>query len=112
MTFLAEADVLLLVARPTLAQAEGVATRLEALRSIGPHLGVLLVGDRPYSATEFSAAVGADIAGVVDFDRRGAEAIVQAPGSLLSRRSLLTRSVSGVADGIRDRYFTNVGADW
>lgn len=75
-TLAAGADALLVVLRPTLDGVEHVRVRLDDLRAAGAAtLGAVLVGDRPYSATEVAISLGIPVVGVLPIDARGARAL-------------------------------------
>lgn len=103
---LAHADLVIVVARPTLLHAEAIAARTDALNGLGARVNVLLVGDRPYEPDEFTSALGISVVGVIEADRRGAEAMLSVPNSMFAKRSLLMRSARAVAAGIREEMFT------
>ncbi|MBW3556942.1 MAG: chromosome partitioning protein [Actinobacteria bacterium] len=66
--------LLALVLRPNVADVHHASTRLAAL-SPRCLVGVVVVGDRPYSADEVAAAVGAPLIGTVPADPRAAAAL-------------------------------------
>ena len=102
---LATADLLLLVLRPTLAEVVRATARLAALRrgdtaGAGPgQVGLLLVGDRPYSSGEVAAAAGATVLGSLPVDPRSADVLAGRSGSPrgLDRRPLLTAACRAAA---------------
>jgi hypothetical protein len=85
------ADLLVVVARPVVAEVHHLATRLVTLRPKA--LSLLLIGERPYSVTEVAATVGANPLASLPSDPRAALALAEgmslASGAL--RRSRLMR---------------------
>jgi hypothetical protein len=64
-------------------------------------VGVVLIGERPYSAAEVEAAVGLKVIGVLADDDRAAAMLNGEPGSASAlSRSSLVRSARGVARAI------------
>lgn len=94
------ADVIVLVARPTV---EGVAHLRARLATPvgGAPVGVVLIGERPYSASEVEAAIGVTVIGVLAHDERAAALLNGEPGraAVLSRSGLM-RSARSVASRI------------
>jgi hypothetical protein len=94
------ADVIVLVARPTV---EGVAHLRARLATPvgGAPVGVVLIGQRPYSASEVEAAIGASVIGVLAEDERAAALLNGEPGraAVLSRSGLM-RSARSVASTV------------
>lgn len=68
------ATVLALVLRPTVADVHHASTRLAALAP-ACLVGVVVVGERPYSPSEVAAAVGAPLIGTIPADARSAAAL-------------------------------------
>ena len=96
----AEADLLVVVVRPVVAEVHHLAARLSALRPKA--LSLLLIGDRPYSVAEVADAVGAEPLGTLPVDDRAAAALTvgQANGARILRRSRLLRDARAVAEGL------------
>jgi hypothetical protein len=69
---LAAADVLLVVARPTLEQLGQVEARADALRALAGDVRLLLVGQGPWPAREISAQLRLPVIDVLPEDRLGA----------------------------------------
>ena len=89
---LARADAVVLVARPT---ASDVVHLQAAVAALGQRadLSLVLVGERPYTAAEVSAAVGVPVAAVMPNDPRGAQSLTgQGSGRRGASRSLLSGS--------------------
>jgi hypothetical protein len=95
-----EADLLVVVARPVVAEVHHLAARLSGLRPKA--LSLLLIGDRPYSVAEVADAVGANALGVLPVDDRAAAALTigRSDGSRVLRRSRLLRDARAVAEGL------------
>jgi MinD-like ATPase involved in chromosome partitioning or flagellar assembly len=96
------ADLLVVVARPVVAEVHHLTTRLATLRPKA--LSLLLVGDRPYTVAEVAATVGASPLASLPADPRAALALAEgmpwASGAL--RRSRLLRSARAVATALVD----------
>ena len=84
---LAGCDLVVLVARPTLRQVRQLRTQLGTLREHLDHdgpqpgLGLLLVGDVPYSAGEVAAAVGLPVLAVLADDPAAARVLSDGDGA-------------------------------
>jgi hypothetical protein len=97
---LTAADLLVVVARPVVAEVHHLAARLSALRPKA--LSLLLIGDRPYSVAEVAEAVGASPLGTLPFDQRAATALTvgHTNGLRALRRSRLLRDARALAEGL------------
>jgi MinD-like ATPase involved in chromosome partitioning or flagellar assembly len=97
-----EADLLVMVARPVVAEVHHLAARLASLRPRA--LSLLLIGDRPYSVSDVAGAVGATPLGTLPVDSRAASVLtVGHPNALkVLRRSRLLRDARAVAEGLAD----------
>jgi hypothetical protein len=95
-----EANLLVVVVRPVVAEVHHLAARLSALRPKA--LSLLLMGDRPYSVAEVADAVGATPLGTVPVDDRAAAALTvgRSGGARILRRSRLLRDARAVAEGL------------
>jgi hypothetical protein len=93
-----EADLLVMVARPVVAEVHHLSTRLDTLSP--RNLSLLLVGDRPYSVEEVGEAVGAAPLGTLPHDPRAAAALTAGDPRALRvvRRSGLLRSAHAIAE--------------
>lgn len=97
----AHADVVAIVARPTLDGVDHARDRLAILRDLALRLGVVLVGHHPFSAARVEDAMGAEVFGVVADDPRGAYQVRAGHGATRAgRRSALMRSVASLADAL------------
>ncbi|MBV8160160.1 MAG: carbon monoxide dehydrogenase maturation protein [Acidimicrobiia bacterium] len=91
------AHLVVLVASPTLQGVAHLHARLAAPASGAP-AGIVLVGERPYSAAEVEAAVGVKVVGVLPHDHRAAAMLNGEPGSRAAlNRSPLVRAARQVA---------------
>src|SRR5262245_26303281 len=95
-----EADLLVVVARPVVAEVHHLAARLAALRPRAASL--LLIGDRPYSVAEVADAVGASPLGTLPVDVRAAAAlnVGRSNAARAMRRSRLLRDARAVAEAL------------
>jgi hypothetical protein len=95
-----EADLLVVVARPVVAEVHHLAARLSGLRPKA--LSLLLIGDRPYAVAEVADAVGANPLGTLPVDDRAAAALTvgRSDGTRVLRRSRLLRDARAVAEGL------------
>jgi hypothetical protein len=95
-----EAELLVVVARPVVAEVHHLAARLSGLRPKA--MSLLLIGDRPYSVAEVADAVGANPLGVLPVDDRAAAALTvgRSDGARVLRRSRLLRDARAVAEGL------------
>lgn len=93
------ADLVVVVARSSVAEIRHLSTRVAALRLRAP-VALVLVGDRPYGVAEVAGAVGVEALGAVAHDARGAELVSAgtANGSRLARTSPLMRTTRSLAD--------------
>ena len=91
------ADIVVLVVRPTLEGVAHLRARLAAAVSDAP-VGIVLVGESPYSAAEVEAAVGVKVIGAIASDERAADLLNGEPGKASAlNRSALMRSARGLA---------------
>ena len=96
---LAKADVVLVLARPSLDQLRPAAHLLVALEASGAEASLLLVGDSPYGPDEVAATLNTDVAGVIAWDPRTAAVLTGTRGAVRDlRRSPLVRSAATLAD--------------
>ena len=90
---IAGCDAIAIVCRPTVSSIEAARSLVEPLQSAtAAPVSLLLVDDRPYSATEVTAATGVRVAGVLARDSRGANALVVSGAHRAWMRSALARS--------------------
>jgi MinD-like ATPase involved in chromosome partitioning or flagellar assembly len=104
------ADLLVLVARPTVEGVLHVANRLEALGRLGVTAEVVLVGEQPFDRAGVQQAlvgegITAAVCGVLADDPRGAAMLGGQPGRerWLERASPLVRSARSLADNLLAR---------
>jgi hypothetical protein len=99
----ANADEILIVARPRAEELYPVAHRYRAIAPDVRSLGLVLVGDRPHGPGEISTQLGVDVHGVVADDPRAAGVLTFGGSSRGLRRSPLVRSVRTFVDELVDR---------
>lgn len=94
----ANADLLVAVARPVVAEVHHLAPRLASLKPRSASL--LTVGDRPYTAAEVAEAVGASTLGTLPADERAAVVLAGGHPDVVRqlRRSRLLRDARSVAE--------------
>jgi len=98
------ARLVVLVARPTLAELQHLAHRIIALRGTVGRLGVVLAGAGPYPPGEVAAALGVEVLGTLPADARGAGVLGGVPASAGGvRRSPLVRAARTLADTLTAR---------
>lgn len=90
---------LVVVVRPRVEELQALAQRLPALGELS-HVSLVLVGDHPYGPEEVRATLGAEVAGVIAHDRRGAEALEGGASAKVLRRSTLARSAAALAEAM------------
>jgi hypothetical protein len=98
LALLPHASVVAVMARPVPDELLAAADRVEAISALGARAGLVLVGDRPYTAGEVAAQLGCDVLGVIADDRRGAKALTGGASPRSVRRSMLMRSARGLAE--------------
>jgi hypothetical protein len=96
------ADLLVMVARPVVADVHHLSARLASVKATS--VSLLLVGDQPYSVSEVAGAVGANALGTLPADVRAASALTDGhPNAVrLLRRSRLLRDARALAEGLAD----------
>lgn len=93
------ADQVVLVGRPRLVDLHAMSTWAEAHLLDGANLGLLLVGDGPYSDREIQEALGIEVLARLPWDPSGAAALVSVPASSRELRvSPLVRAARSLAD--------------
>ena len=107
MPWLAAADQVLVVLRPSAAEVAHVATAMPDLRSEHEHVALVLVGEpgpgqhHLYPADEVAVSVGVGVVAVIAQDERAAGALDgRRRGERLLRRSQLLRSASALASAV------------
>lgn len=98
-----DAVLVAIVTRPTAAELLAAAERVRALRQLNESVGVVLVGDGPYSARDVTDELECDVLGTVAHDRRAAEALEGVGGRRMLARSALLRSARTIAEEIARR---------
>lgn len=96
----ANADVLVAVSRPVVAEVHHLSARLASLKPRSASL--LTVGDHPYSAAEVADAVGASALGTLPADERAAVVLAGGQPDVVRqlRRSRLLRDARSVAEAL------------
>ena len=94
---LQQADTVLVLTRPTPDQLRPAAHQVATLGVSGTRPKLLLVGDSPYGAAEVAAALPVEVAGVMAWDARAAEALSGGVGDPNLRRSPLVRAAASLA---------------
>lgn len=104
MAMVRAAELVVLVARPSISQLHHLAARVQAL---GPGLptALLLVGDRPYGVSEAGRAVGVEPLGTIAEDARAADLLTGGDigRSRVLRASALMRTGRTVAEQLTAR---------
>ncbi len=90
------ASRLVVVVRPRVEELQVLAQRVGVLAELAP-LGLVLVGERPYSPAEVSEVLGAEVLGVMAEDARGARALEGGASARVLRRSPFARSALAIA---------------
>src|SRR5918997_262609 len=92
--------LLVMVARPVVAEVHHLSSRLAGLGSRA--VSLLMVGDRPYSVSEVGAAVGASPLGTLPVDVRAAGVLTEGHpnAARLLRRAPLLRDARALAEGL------------
>ena len=104
LRILRPASRVVMVARPTVEEMRHLRPRLASLQAEGRPVGLVLVGQRPYSPEEVAQALEAEVWGVIAHDRHAAAALNgSAVRSRGLRRSLLLRSAREVAEALAPR---------
>ena len=102
-------DLIVIVTRPRLDEARRLPSRVTELRTAGAPLGLVVVGERPYSPTEVADVADVELLGVIADDARTAALVTGTPGhDGVLRRSGLWRSVVALAESLDRRL---VGAE-
>lgn len=97
LTLAGHADAVFFVSRPVAEQIQPAVERLKSLGGNVETIGWVLIGERPYSAAEVSAATGIPVAAVLADDPRTAHALTNGECSQRVRRSSLVRTASAFA---------------
>ena len=96
------ASVLVMVARPVVAEVHHLSARLGSAKPRA--VSLLMVGDRPYSVSEVGELVGASPLGTLPVDARAAAVLAEGHpnAARLLRRSQLLRDARALAEGLCD----------
>lgn len=101
---LAACDAVALVCSPTIEGVEATRWQVDQLRSLVERVVIVPVGDRPYGPDELAAATGAEIAGVLVWDRRGLARLLERGCGGGWQRTPLARSARNL---LRELGFTH-----
>jgi hypothetical protein len=95
-----DADLLVMVARPVVAEVHHLASRLGSVKP--QTLSVLMVGEHPYSVSEVATAVSASPLGTLAADARAATVLSEGHpnAARVLRRSRLLRDARALAEGL------------
>lgn len=96
------ASLVLVVVRPRLEDLATAAQRLGGLNHLG-NVGLVLVGDAPYSASDVAAALGVKVLAVLPVDARGAAALGGVAVAKGAARLPLMRSARTLAGDLAAR---------
>jgi hypothetical protein len=94
----AAADLLVVAARPQLADLHSLAGWLEGRRPEVARLGVVLIGDGPYPETEVAEALGVEVLAALPADRDGAAAVNAPTPARALARTRLGRGLASLAE--------------
>jgi MinD-like ATPase involved in chromosome partitioning or flagellar assembly len=98
------ARLLVLVARPTLAELQHLAHRVAAMGEVRREVGVVLVGSGPYPVAEVARALSVEVLGTLPHDRHGAALLAGASAGMPSlRRTRVVRAARTLADDLAER---------
>ena len=94
-------DHVLLVTSPRLEDVQATRFTLSVCGELGLSVGLVVVGDVPFSPAEISRSIGAPLAGAISYDPATAAALRGASFSAGAyRRSMLGRSIDSLATTI------------
>lgn len=96
--FVAEANAVLMVARPSAEQLQPAARRLLSLKPVVANLGWVLVGDKPYGPVDVEATYGHPVVGVIAEDARSVADIERGVVGKGLRRRPFIRSATTLAN--------------
>lgn len=100
MSFVEQADLVLMVSRPSIEQLHPAARRLAELAQRCRNVGWVLVGDDGVSPQEIAAQYRFPVWGVIADDRRGADQLAHGGRTRVVDRSRLVRSARSLADAL------------
>lgn len=92
------ADLLVVAARPQLADLHSLAGWLEGRRPEVTALGVVLIGDGPYPPSEVADALGVEVLAALPTDRDGAAAVNASTPARALARTRLGRGLASLAE--------------
>lgn len=98
---IAGCDVVAIVCQPTLSGVESARALIEPMQAVtGQAPVILLIGDRPYSAAEVSAAIGLTVIGVLPWDPGSVNTLLTSGVGRGWSRSRLARSARTVVTNL------------
>ena len=86
------------VCRPIAEQLIAAADTVQRLASGDGQVGLVLIGERPYTAADVTSQLHCPVLGVIDHDARAAAAMHNGHSGRALRRSVLLRSARSLAD--------------
>jgi hypothetical protein len=89
-----------IVCRPVAEQLIAAADTVQRLDRSDAAVGLVLVGERPYTSADVTRQLGCLVLGVIDHDPRAAAAMEHDGGSRVLRRSALLRSARSLAETV------------
>lgn len=105
----ATSDLVVLCARPILAELHHLAASLDALGEVNRDVVMLLIGDGPYGRGEIEEVIKTEVIGHLPFDARGAAGLC---GGAISERGLgrspLVRALREVSETLAGRIIPEV----
>lgn len=101
----AAADTTLVVTAPQTAEVQAMLFQIRQLQRVGANVALVVVGDQPHDPQEIADLAGVPLAAVLPVDRGAAAALAGAKFSPKKfRRSLLWRTISGLAAALLDEH--------
>lgn len=94
------AHAVAVVCRSVAEEVIAAADRVTLLGRDRTNVGLVLIGDRPYSATDIATQMDVPVFGTIAFDRRGAAALAGSSSSRALSRSALMRSARTLAESL------------
>lgn len=92
------AAYVVVVCRPVAEQLIAAADAVQRLAGGDGEVGLVLVGERPYTAADVTSQLGCPVLGVIDEDTRAAAALHNGHSDRALRRSALLRSARSLAE--------------
>jgi len=105
------ADLVLMVARPTVEQLQPAAQRMHTLGVAEHKLRWVLIGEHPHKRDEVEGTFGIAVAGVIAHDPRGAKALEQGSTASRLRRTAIVRTAAALASDLDQTLRSRSGDD-